>query len=160
MADSILSPDSASSVPGNMNRADEVTRQPTTGGGSPVTAGGDSAPGNPTATDPGVTGVVPTGGGKAVPDDTTLEGIATGIGDTGSMDDPGDLGGTTGNQGVDTPTVGDTDAGVSPNPLLGGDADGLDDESADLPTGGLNTGGTVGGTPTGNVAGGMGDEGR
>lgn len=159
MADSILSPDSASSVPGNMNRADEVTRQPTTGGGQPVTAGSDSAPGNPTATDPGVTGVTPTGGSKAVPDDTTLEGLGSGLGDTGSMDDSGDLGDNPGNQGADDPTVGNTNAGVAPNPLLG-NADGPGADAGEVPTGGLNVDGTVGGTPAGNAGGGMGDQGR
>ena len=159
MADSILSPDSASSVPGNMNRADEVTRQPTTGGGQPLTAGSDSAPGNPTATDPGVTGVTPTGGSKAVPDDTTLEGLSSGLGDTGSMDDSGGLGDNPGNQGADDPTVGNTNSGVAPNPLLG-NADGAGADSDDLPTGSLNAGGTIGGTPTGNAGGGTGDQGR
>lgn len=157
MADSILSPDSASSVPGNMNRADEILRQPTTGGGQPVTAGSDSAPGNPTATGPGVTGVTPTGGSRAVPEDTTLEGLGSGLGDTGSMDDGGGLGDNAGNQGAGDPTVGNTNAGVAPNPLLGNDEGSGTEE---LPTGGLNVGGTIGGTPTGNAGGGMGDQGR
>ncbi len=158
MADSLLRPDGASSVPGNMNAADEVTRQPTTGGENPLTAGGDSAPGNPTATDPGVTGVGPMGGNKAVPDDTTLQGLGSGLGDMGSMDDSGGLGDNPGNQGADDPTVGNTNGGVAPNPLLGNaDAPGTDDA---LPTGGLNAGGTIGGTPTGNAGGGIGDQGR
>lgn len=159
MADSLLRPDGASSVPGNMNAADEVTRQPTTGGGNPVTAGSDSAPGNPTATGPGVTGVTPTGGNKAVPDDTTLEGLGGGLGDTGSMDDGGPEANNLGNRGADDPTVGNTNAGVASNPLLG-NADGAGTDDDKLPTGSLNAGGTIGGTPTGNAGGGMGDEGR
>lgn len=157
MADSILRPDSASSVPGNMNAADEVTRRPTTGGGHVATAGSDAAPSNPDATGAGVTQTGPTGGGKAVPDDNALEQSGA-LGDTGSIDDPG-LGADASDPAAPTPTAGHTDAGTDRNPLSGGE-DTEASRDAALPTGGLNSGGTIGGTPTGNAAPGLGNEGR
>ncbi len=144
MAENLLSPDSAGSMPGGTTAAENLTSRPTPGagrrGGAPRTGGdpvtGGDTPGNPTATDPGATGQIPATG-KAVPDAGVLENAGT-LGDNDSMDDAGGLqgGGFLGNQGAQPPTPGDTNEDLGPKPTISETGAGASDDGG-LPTGAL-----------------------
>lgn len=113
----------------------------------------------PAATGPGATGGGPTSGGSAVPDAEVLMGGSGSLGDTGSLDDGGlnsgdslkeSAGATSGPQSALPNT--ENAAGTASH-----------SESGDAPTGGLSgtpvpSSGTVGGSPTGTTASGMGDK--
>ena len=114
----------------------------------------------PAATGSGATGGGPTNGGVAVPPDEVLMGGGGSLGDTASMDDAGSnsgdsleesAGATRGPQSVVPNTENATGTANAP-------------ETGDAPTGGLSgtpvpSSGTVGGSPTGTAASGMGDKG-
>lgn len=109
----------------------------------------------------GLTGAGP-GGGMAVPPDNALTGGGA-LGDTGSLDDAG-IPGSAGalNSGTsleeDAPAPGRTLTGESNvHPQASGD--GKDDKEGDAPAGGLSSGGTIGGVPTGATNTGMGSSG-
>ncbi len=128
MPESILRPDNASSVPGGTAAADTVVGKTTPGAGqadqAPIT--NDTMPGNPSHTDPGMTGQTPSGGNKAVPDDNTLMHSQN----TGDSSGFGDGGGTS--VDADAPYDPDQD-----QPTIS-ETDDTDDET--LPTGGLTSG--------------------
>ena len=98
MAESLLRPDSAGSMPGGTTAAENITGGATPGAGSVngIPTSNDSASSVPGSTDPGATGQTPTGGGKAVPDNDVLQqsdsvGDSSGFGDggTGPVDGSG-----------------------------------------------------------------------
>ncbi len=138
MADSLLRPDGASSVPGGITAADAVISHATPGAGreSGAPVSNDSAPGTPSVTGPGVTGQTPTGGGKAVPDDAQLEQSGS-LGDTSGFGDggPAQDGAGAGSAGADSPMAGDISEGVGPGPEITETGD--DHSGGGVPTGGL-----------------------
>ncbi len=157
MSDSLLRPDGAASVPGATAAAETVTGKPTPGAGNVngVPTTNDDAPANPGAVGSGMTGTVPTGGSKAVPDDVQFQ-HSDALGDTDSLDDsgaPGD-GALAGNQGSHPAVPGSAETGDGPI-LTGAGAD-----DGGVPTGGLSGTGATGGAATGEVGAGMGSEGR
>ena len=103
----------------------------------------------PSETAPGASGGGPTGGGLAVPTDTTLMDKGGTLGDTGSLDDAGL------NSGTSLAEEGET-AMPQANPDTAGESS----EGGVVPTGGLSETGTVGGSPTGTSSGRMGGVGR
>ena len=103
---------------------------------------------NPGETGAGASGGGPAGGGLAIPTDVTLMGKGGTLGDTASLDDAG------ANSGTSLAEEGTT-ASPQANPAGA-------DESPDggVPTGGLSGTGTIGGSPAGTAASGMGGAGR
>ena len=152
MAENLLRPDSTGNMPGGTTAAENLTQTATPGAGrlgnTPITGG--NTPGNPSETDPGETGQIPTGS-KAVPDAAVMENSDT-IGDNDSMDDSSSLRGdhSPGNQGAQPSTPGDTSTEAEPAPTISERGAGRSDDGG-IPTGGLTGTGTTGGTPTGGV---------
>jgi hypothetical protein len=114
----------------------------------------------PAATGPGATGGGPTEGGLAVPNDEVLMGGGGSLGDTAGMDDGGLNSGDTLEESAGAAA---SPQAAMPNTENASPAPGAP-ASGDAPTGGLSgtpvpSSGTVGGSPTGTAASGMGDKG-
>ena len=93
----------------------------------------------PSETGPGATGGSATGGGKAVPDNESLMGGDSALGDSGSLDDGG-LG-----AGLNSGDSIKEEGKAVPTPKMSPDDAGHDKSGGDAPTGGLGGVGSVGG---------------
>lgn len=113
----------------------------------------------PAATGPGATGGGPTNGGSAVPPDEVLMGGSGSLGDTGSMDDAGLNSGDSLEEAAGA--TGGPQSAMPNTENAAGTANAT--ETGDAPTGGLSgtpvpSSGTIGGSPAGTAASGMGNK--
>ena len=129
MSDELSNPNGGGMTGGGTTAADNLRGTLTPGAGNidGVPVANDDRPGEPTETGPGRTGVVPSGGGSAVPQDRTIEGMDNDAGGFGDGDDAPTLPATPEGEG--------SRAAIAPS-------DTPTDNGGLLPTSGLSGGGT------------------